>query len=54
MFERVSTEKLKEVADVLKDLYPDKPDEVKVCQFARTVSVMARCELARRLRAEEH
>ncbi len=53
LFAKVSSEKLRLMAEELGGIYADCPEDMKVAQFARTLSVMMRCELSRRSRAED-
>ena len=53
LFTKVSTEKLRLMAEELGGIYAECPEDMKVAQFARTLSVMMRCELSRRSRAED-
>ncbi len=53
MFKKVSTETLRTLADELGRIYAEDYTELRAAQFARTLSVMMRCELARRDQASE-
>lgn len=53
MFAKVSTEKLQVLAEELGRIYAADHSELRVAQFARTLSVMMRCEVARRQRVED-
>lgn len=53
LFTKVSTEKLQLMAEELGNIYADCMEDMKAAQFARTLSVMMRCELSRRSRAED-
>ena len=53
MFEKVSSQKLRELAEVLGSVYAERLEDMKVAQFARTLSVVMRCELARRKNDDE-
>lgn len=48
MFDKVSSQKLREVAEVLGGVYAERLEDMKLAQFARTLSVVIRCELAKR------
>ncbi len=48
LFTKVSTEKLRLMAEELGGIYADCHQDMRAAQFARTLSVMMRCELARR------
>ncbi len=48
LFTKVPTDRLRLMAEELGGIYADCQEELRVAQFARTLSVMMRCELARR------
>lgn len=51
-FRHVPTERLALLAEDLGKVYAEDHTELRVAQFARTLSVMMRCELARRAHDE--
>jgi hypothetical protein len=52
LFTKTPTEKLKLMAEELGAVYAESLEDMRVAQFARTLSVMMRCELARRDREQ--
>ncbi len=53
LFAKVSTDKLRLMAEELGGIYAEVYEDTRVAQFARTLSVMMRCELARRAQADD-
>lgn len=53
MFDKVSSQKLRDVAEVLSGVYAERQEDLRIAQFARTLSVIIRCELARRYQQED-
>jgi hypothetical protein len=53
LFAKVPTEKLRLMAEELGGIYGECPEDMRAAQFARTLSVMMRCELSRRSAAED-
>jgi len=51
-FESIPTPRLEALADELATIYALEPDDMRTAQFARTLSVLARCEIARRHKAD--
>lgn len=53
LFTKVETSKLRLMAEELGNIYADTLADQRAAQFARTLSVMMRCELSRRDRGGE-
>ncbi len=53
LFAKVSTDKLRLMAEELGGIYAETYEDTRVAQFARTLSVMMRCELAKRAQAND-
>jgi hypothetical protein len=55
MFDRVASQRLRQLAEELGRIgeQPYNPSEEKACQFAKSLSILMRCELARRSHADE-
>lgn len=51
-FDKVATERLEVIAQELHGIYAENLEDMKAAQLARTLSVLARCELARREREQ--
>ena len=48
LFSKVPTEKLRLMAEELGNIYGECLEDMRAAQFARTLSVIMRCELSRR------
>jgi hypothetical protein len=53
LFAKLPTDRLQIMSEELGAIYADCSEDIKVAQFARTLSVMMRCELARRDRERD-
>lgn len=48
LFAKVSSQKLRDIAEVLGSIHATKHSDLKLALFARTLSCYIRCELSRR------